>query len=89
MKPKIIRYRTRDDPPMIGYWLRSTRRPRYSYLVLGVSCLGAYRVGGRVGLDPPIVYKLTVERRTADAPPSDAEIWPIYWDFRGRKNRQH
>lgn len=35
--------------------------------------------------DPPIVYKIEVERRPANAPSDDDVIHPIIWDSRGKR----
>lgn len=80
-----ITYRTRDEPPKIGEWLRSTRRPRQAYFVVGIQRKGPFRIAGVVGLDPPIVYKLEVERRPANAPGENDVVHPIHWDSRGKK----
>ncbi len=78
-----LTYRTRDEPPKIGEWIRSTRRPRYAYFVGGIQRKGPYRFGGRAGLDPPIVYKIDVERRPAGTPADGDVVHPIFWDSRG------
>lgn len=85
MKPKTITYRTRDEPPRLGDWIRSVRRPRYAYFIVGIRRVGPVRIGGIVGLDPAIAYKLMVERRPADAPGSDDQVHPIMWDSRARR----
>lgn len=85
MRSKTIRYRTRGKPPMMGEWLRSTRRPRWAFFILGVTRVGPYKIGGTVGFDPPIVYKLQVERRPANAPGPDDVVHPMFWDSRARK----
>lgn len=79
-----ITYRTRGEPPRLGEWIRSTRRPRHAYLVVGIERKGPFRIGGTVGFDPPIVYKIEVEKRPASAPTDGDVIHPIYWDSRGR-----
>ena len=79
-----IFYRAREAP-RLGEWLRSTRRPRCAYFVVGIEDKGVYRIGGRVGLGAPHVFKLEVERRLANAPAEEDVIHPIYWDARGKK----
>lgn len=80
-----LTYRTRAEPPKIGEWIRSTRRPRCAYFVVGIERKGPFRIGGTVGFDPPIVYRIEVERRPAQAPLEGDVVHPIFWDARGRR----
>lgn len=77
-----ITYRTRDFIGL-GEWVRSTKRPRYAYFIVGIQDKGLFKIGGTVGLHAPRVYKLEVERRRHDAPNSGDVVHPIRWDRRG------
>lgn len=87
VKSKTIRYQTPDEPPRLGEWIRSTRRPRYAYLVVGVHDAGPVRVGGRVALGGARTWVLLVERRQPSAPGADDVVHPIYWNSRRKVRR--
>lgn len=74
-----ITYRTRGTPS-IGDYVRSTRKPRRAYFIVGVK---------RVHVLPGewSRYRLTVEPLKADAVPAGAVILPIFWDSRRRRAR--
>lgn len=72
-----ITYRTHDTPS-IGDYIRSTRKPRRAYFIVGVR-------RGREMLNGAVVYKLTVEPLKADAVPAGAIVLPIFWDLRTRR----
>lgn len=74
-----ITYRTRGTPS-IGDYVRSTRKPKRAYFIVGVK-----RV--RVLADEWARYRLTVEPLKADAVPTGAVILPIFWDSRDRRHR--
>lgn len=77
-----ITYRTRD-PIRLGEWVRSTRRPRNAYFIVGIEYKGLFKIGGTVGLHAPRVYRLEVEKHRASAPGRGDVVHPIVWDRRG------
>ncbi len=77
-----ITYRTRDEV-RLGEWVRSTRRPRNAYFIVGIQDKGVFKIGGTVGLHAPRVYKLEVEKHPAWAPEFGDVVHPIVWDRRG------